>query len=251
MNTTFTLNPPKHDSETRCYVFTFDNAPIFDCSSVTDIPFSVEPVLQTKLQSFISEFLTQAAKYFSKQLQTSVFFQRIQHEWHTDLISMPAPPGREVERAIWIPDRILFYASRYELHWSLRGVEFVPEPTIPPGFLERGVADEELFQLGADGAPFELPGQEAPLSGALDADAIPLSSRFTREELEWKAVERKRIRQARLRVALAQLKAERLAERYYRKYGDFEDMDDSGSELSGDEEEITLRDALASMDAQK
>jgi hypothetical protein len=245
----FTLNPPKHDSETRCYVFTFDNPPIFDCSSVTDIPFSVEPALQAKLQGFVSEFLTQAAKYFSKQLQPSVFFQRLQHEWHTDLISLPLPHGREVERAIWIPDRILFYASRYELHWSLRGVDVAPEPTIPPGFLERGVADEELLELGAEGAPFELPGQEAPL-GALDADAIPLSSRFTREELERKAMERKRIRQARLRVALAQLKAERLAERYYRKYGEFEDMDDSGSELSGEEEEITLRDALAGMNGQ-
>jgi hypothetical protein len=251
MSTSFTLNPPKHNSETRCYVFTIDNAPIFDCSCVTDIPFSVEPALQVRLQNFVSEFLTQAAKYFSKQLQTSVFFQRLHHEWHTEMISLPAvPAGREVERAIWIPDRILFYASRYELHWSLRGVEFVPEPTIPPGFLERGVADEELFELGANGAPFELPGQEAPL-GALDADAIPLSSRFTREELERKVAERKRIRQARLRVALAQLKAERLAERYYRKYGEFEDMDDSGSELSGEEEEITLRDALASMNAQK
>jgi hypothetical protein len=166
------------------------------------------------------------------------------------MISLPAAPGREVERAIWIPDRILFYASRYELHWYLRAVDFVPEPTIPPGFLERGVADEELVEINTEGAPFELPGQEGPL-GALDEDAIPLSSRFTREELEKKAMERQRIRQARLRVALAQLKAERLAERYYRKYGDFEDMDDSGSELSGDEEEITLRDALASVDGQK
>lgn len=250
MSMTFTLNPPKHDAETRCYVFTFENPPIFDCSSVTDIPFSVEPTLQARLQDFVSYFLTQAAKYFSKQLQTSAFFQRLNHEWHTEMISLPGPPGREVERAIWIPDRILFYASRYELHWSLRGVEFVPEPTIPPGFLERGVADEELLEINTDGALFELPGQEAPL-GALDADAIPLSSRFTREELEKKAMERKRIRQARLRVALAQLKAERLAERYYRKYGDFEDMDDSGSELSGDEEEITLRDALATVDGQK
>lgn len=206
----------------------------------------MEPTLQAKLYSFLQVFLRESAKYFSKPLQEFIFLQRLAHEWHTDLVDVLA--DKQVASAIWIPAQILFYPTRYEIHWSLRGVDYVPEPTIPPGFLERGgeIVSDELLEEGTSmAASNELPGQ-AEEGGALDAEAIPLSSRFTNPERLQRAQERKRIRQARLRVALAQLKAERLAERYYRKYGDFEEIDDSDSELSEEEDSATLlRDALA------
>jgi hypothetical protein len=241
---TFQLFPPKHDLQKGCYVFHFDTPPIFDCSSATDIPFSVEPVLHAQLVSFIELFLKEAGKYFSKQLTAPIFMQRLQHIWSTVLIDID--PLKDVASAIWIPAQIHFYATRYEIHWSLRGVTYVPEPSIPPGFLERG---DDIG--GEDLVPLELPGQgegEEEL-GSLDAEAIPLSSKYTQEEAVQRAAARKRIRQARLRVALAQLRAERLAERYYRKYGDFEDLDDSNSELSEEEDAgELLRSALANQD---
>jgi hypothetical protein len=242
----FQIYPPKHDTEKRCYVFYFDTPPIFDCSSATDIPFSVEPAIQQQLISFIDVFLKEASKYFSKQLTAPMFMQRLQHIWNTSLIDVD--PLKDVASAIWIPAQIHFYAARYEIHWSLRAVTYVPEPSIPPGFLERG---DDIGGEVIGGGPLELPGHgegEEEL-GALDAEAIPLSSKYTQEEVVQRAAARKRIRQARLRVALAQLRAERLAERYYRKYGDFEDLDDSNSELSEEEDASELlRAALANQD---
>lgn len=238
----FQLYPPKHDSEKRCYVFHFDPPPIFDCSSAADIPFSVEPSLQRRLETFIEKFLMEAGKYFSKQLTTPMFMQRLQHIWNAELIDID--PLKDIASAIWIPAQIHFYATRYEIHWSLRAVSYVPEPSIPSGFLERG---DDIG--GEDLVPLELPGQCDEELGSLDADAIPLSSKYTQEEYVQRAAARKRIRQARLRVALAQLRAERLAERYYRKYGDFEDLDDSNSELSEEEDAgELLRSALANQD---
>lgn len=239
----FQLYPPKHDPANRCYIFQFDSPPIFDCSSATDIPFSLEPRLQGELDDFIAVFLTGASKYFSKQLTTPMFLQRVLHIWNTQLVDVN--PLKDILSAIWIPAQIHFYPARYEIHWSLRAVTYVPEPSIPPGFLERG--DEiEGETLG----PLELPGQGGEELASLDAEAIPLSTKFTQEECAMRAAARKRIREARLRVALAQLRAERLAERYYRKYGDFEDLDESGSDLSEEEDAgALLRSALSNREA--
>lgn len=242
---TIGLTAPKHDSVKRCYVFTFESPPIFDCSSATDIPFFSEPSLQATLVSFSKQFLTEASKFFSKPLTEQVFLQRLQHVWRTELIDVI--PSKKIAKAKWIPAELYFYASRYELHWSLREVDYIPETTIPPGFLDReGILGEEVLAMEDGGEESSAHGVILGEMGALDSEAIPLSSRFTREELAQRAKERKKIRQARLRVALAQLKAERLAERYFRKYGDFEEVDDSGSELSDWEEEpLSLKDALA------
>jgi hypothetical protein len=253
------VSSPKQDAAKRYYEFTFTNAPVIDCSSATVIPFSVDPALQHTLQGLIQLFLRASAKYFSKQMSEAIFYQRLTHRWGTEQVDVDA--GKEVLCASWTPARVLIYPTQYEFHWSLVHVEYVPEPTIPPGFLERegglggeldgvvegGVASEDFLDVAFDGEEGgkadELPGQ--PL-GALDAEAIPLSSRFTQAERAQRAKERQRIRQARLRLALAQLKAERLAERYYRRYGDFKELSDSDSELSEEEDAANLlRAALA------
>lgn len=240
----FQLYPPKHDPVNRCYIFQFDSPPIFDCSSATDIPFSLESRLQQELESFVIVFLREACKYFSKQLTTTMFMQRLQHTWSTELVDVN--PLKDIISAIWIPAKVLFYPARYEICWSLRAITYLPEPSIPPGFLERAddIGGETL-------GPLELPGQGAEELASLDADAIPLSTKYTQEEYAMRAAARKRIRQARLRVALAQLRAERLAERYYRRYGDFDELDDSGSELSEEEVDSSelLRSALSNRGA--
>jgi hypothetical protein len=205
----------------------------------------VDPSLQKKLSEFVQAFLRDSAKYFSKQMSEPVFMQRLTHIWTTDLVD--SIPEQEIQRATWIPAQIHFYPHSYEIHWSLRGIDYVPEPTIPPGFLERGgdLASDIVLDDGNELPGHAFIGGEEGV-GSLDAEAIPLSSRFTRAERTERAAQRKRIRQARLRMALAQLKAERLAERYYRRYGDFEDLDDSDSELSEEEDGAKLlREALA------
>jgi hypothetical protein len=54
-------------------------------------------------------------------------------------------------------------------------------------------------------------------------------------ETKEKTMEKQRIREARLRVALAKLKAERMAQKYYMRYG--EDLEAEDSELSSDSDE--------------
>ena len=225
----FTINAPKHDTEKRCYVFQFEDAPVIDCSFVNMIPFHADTDLQAKLDVFVTSFLTHASRFFSKALEKGVFYTRLSHEWHMDHVEID--PKKRILRATWIPDRIYFYTNRYELHWHLLSdIEFEPDATIPPGFLEQDILCEEVPTLLEGG---ELPDQF--LSEAIEAETIPFSAQHTSLERIAREKERQRIRQARLRAALSRLKAEQLAERYYRKYGTFEGMDDSDSELSDEE----------------
>ena len=225
----FHIHAPKHDTEKRCYIFQFEDAPVIDCSFANIIPFHADTGLQATLDIFVTTFLTHASRFFSKPLEKEVFYHRLSHEWHTDAVDID--PKRSILRATWIPDRIYFYTNRYQLHWYLSDVEMEPEQTIPPGFLEQEILAEETSIIQGS----ELPDQDTPFSDPIEAETIPFSTGHTSIEKAAREKERKRIRQARLRSALARLKAEQLAERYYKKYGTFEGMDDSDSELSEDE----------------
>ena len=99
---------------------------------------------------------------------------------------------------------------------------------VPPGFLDDlGVPGEEVSAEPESELP-ELPIAE------IKEDIIPFGQMSSEEKVA-RELARKRIRQARLRASLAQLKAETMADRYYRRYGNF-DIEGSESELSSEEE---------------
>jgi hypothetical protein len=203
---TFKVLTPKLDSTKNCYIFQFKDAERF--TEMTQDPTRLT-VTEEILRDFVSEFLGQASQYFSKPLDSALFFQRLAHVWNTSEVDLDTTTSDTV-RASWIPAQILFYAGRYEIHWNLVEVETLK---IPPGFME-----------------------EIPPGPTDSGDAsIPFEDPASNTEKAKRARERRRIREARLRVVLSKLRAERLAERYYKRYGNF-DGAASESELSSEEE---------------
>jgi hypothetical protein len=99
----------------------------------------------------------------------------------------------------WIPACILFYPSRYEIRWQL--VE-----------IERSTPGTDIIET-------DIQASERPVK-----ELGPSAQKRIRQK----------VRQARLKCALARLHLERLTERYYAKYGNFDGMSDSDSELSSD-----------------
>jgi len=202
---TFKVLTPKHDLSKNCYVFQFKDAQRF--TEVSRDPSRLR-LSEEILRDFVSEFLSQASQYFSKQLDSAVFFQRVAHVWNTSEFDLDTPTPEPV-RTCWIPAQILFYTGRYEIHWNLLEME-VEKPKIPPGF--------------TDGLPGLIEG----------GSTIPFEDPAAAEKVK-RARERRRIREARLRVVLSKLRAERLAARYFKRYGNFDGVD-SESELSSEEE---------------
>jgi hypothetical protein len=220
--------PPKFEADKKRYIFTFKNAPRME--ETTSDPTKLN-VTETELNDlFVMDFLAQASKYFSKPLDPALFYKRLVFEYITEEVDVAAISQRgESFRATWIPARITFYTSRYELQLTLAELEpIIVSSGIPSGFLdELGVEGEELQNLSAENELPELPIAEIQVS-------LPFGE-ISAEEKAKRELARKHIRQARLRAALANLRAERMADRYYKRYGNF-DMASSESELTSEDE---------------
>lgn len=218
---------PQFEPDKKRYIFTFKNAPRLE-ETTTD-PTKLTITEDELSDVFVTDFLAQASKYFSKPLERAVFFKRLVYQYSTEEVELTKIlETGETFRATWIPARITFYTNRYEFQLNLAEVEAVIVPSeIPSGFLDGlGVPGEEIETVMAQPEVVELPIAEVNI--------IPFGE-ITPEERAKRELARKHIRQARLRASLAKLKSERMANRYYKRYGNF-DMDPSESDLTSEDE---------------
>jgi hypothetical protein len=219
---------PKFEADKKRYIFTFKNSPKME--ETTSDPTKLSITEDELNDLFVDEFLKQASKYFSKPLDKSLFYKRLVYTYITEEVDIADIREKgDTFRATWIPAQIIFYTSRYELHLTLAELEpVIVSSGIPPGFLnELGVPGEELQTVMVESELPELPIAE--IQGGIPFGEI------TSEEKAKRELARKRVRQARLRASLAQLRAERMADRYYKRYGNFE-VADSESDLTSEED---------------
>jgi hypothetical protein len=213
----FHVSLPIYDSDKKCHLLTIDDAPAF--KGGTKAPYEIAFEGNVEFLGFVTEFLKQASPYFSKPLDNDVFIQRIRHSYST---------GEEISnenlRGIsWIPARVLFYPSRYEFQWVLGEIDREEPNVTPPE--EPNVTPPEEPNVTTP----EEPKVASPGTDLVEAD---ISERPLTQS-EQKRI-RQKVRQARLKCALARLHLERLTERYYAKYGGFDGLDGSDSELSSE-----------------
>jgi len=192
----FRVGTPVYNTELKCHELPIDNAPSFEGTVV--YPFHIDfTEFGSKLSAFVDEFLSKASSYFSKPLDPTLFFQRVVHSYSTgeDL------SGLQLKSISWIPARVLFYPTRYEIRWVIG----------------------------------EFEEQELAVSGILVESAVPDKKSAPRivPESAQKRI-RQKIRQARLKAALARLQVEQMTEKYYAKYGGFDGFSEADSELSSD-----------------
>ena len=188
----FSVGQPTHNSTKKCHELEIRDGPIFQGRIEDPFEPDLQGVLSQQLDEFITEFLSEASRHFSKPLDKGVFIQRIAHSYSTD----EDLSGGPLKSLSWIPARVLFYPTRYEFQWNLAHLERVEAP---PGRLpDKAVAKQPVLTMS-----------------------------------EQKRL-RKKIRQARLKCALARLHVEQITEKYYKKYGNFDGLSDADSELSSD-----------------
>jgi hypothetical protein len=104
--------------------------------------------------------------------------------------------GSSLKSLSWIPARVSFYSSRYEFQWLVGEMQRIES---------------------ASGCPPDKPVKAPPVLTMSEQKRL-----------------RKKIRQARLKCALARLHVEQITEKYYTKYGNFDGLSDADSELSSD-----------------
>jgi hypothetical protein len=218
--------PPQFDKIKRQHTFELTGAPEFRQGPFrvgeAYSPFKPGTEEEKNYHDFCAAFLEKAATYFNGQLPLATFLKRLVVSWEIGELEEDLHLFPRLE-LVWIPARILFQSGRYELVWQLLQVhEF------------SGLDEEELPAIagGGEGLPVSMEEVVETTGIPFESAAGPVSAR---------AAARKKVREARLRVAIAQLRAERLAANYFDKYGTFDEVgEDSDSDLSMDSDpEIT------------
>lgn len=230
-----TVDSPIWNKNESTYSFRLTGAPLIMTKPHTHFTEECLPDTFTQtVTEFLSDFLNKTASSFASPLKLDSTLRRLQHKWPlTDSDSYVILSLR--------PEWIVMSSKEVRLHWSL--VKATPsEPFISASFLESTTPrpqspvsvhaiqpSEETtvrtiqIQNTVDSVDAMVPVNDLPLSDILEIES----------NTKGKILEKQRIREARLKVALAKLKAERMAQKYYMKYGDTAE-EDEGSELSSE-----------------
>jgi hypothetical protein len=195
---------------------------------------TVESVKAT-IDTLINEFIEKTKKYFATPLRSKTILSRLNHVWE----GIPLEKHSKVAgwySVIWKPSKLKIAPREFTLVWKSSELR-AEEPMIPSNYL----ADAESRSPSPAPEVRTIQIQQGnTLANGLEELEPDFSdtkdSRMVTLEYEAPAhrMEKKKIREAKLRAALAALKAERLAERYYQKYGTL--PGDDSSDLSSDSE---------------
>jgi hypothetical protein len=135
----------------------------------------------------------------------------------------------------WVPKHFKIQTKGFVLLFSVQS--FVESnPRIPLSFLESTTPRAST----PEDAPLVRnivvrPGAIQIPSDLIESTDIPLSESHASMEIEMddkKSTERQRLRQAKLRAAIARLKVEEMRERYIREYGDVDDENEDSDDSS-------------------
>ena len=191
------------------------------------------------MNAFLFDFLKKTAQWFASPLKLESTLRRLKNKWPLDNYDTYVTLTLR-------PEWIVMTSKEITLNWGL--VKATPsEPFISAHFMESttprpqspvsssngpqilGSESQEntvrtiQIQNTVDSVDPMIPVNDLPLSDILEIES----------NTKGKMLEKQRIREARLKVALAKLKAERMAQKYYMKYGDTAE-ENEGSELSSE-----------------
>lgn len=224
------FDTPYLDRNKGGHIFIFQDPPLFEYTQDATTPFEVPISTDCSGQflEFCDSFLKEATQFFSKPLPVMLFLDRLSHEWSIEEI--PAEEREFSGKAVmrWIPASVCFLKGRYIMEWSC--IEIVPE-TIPVQGdpIQEEAPNQEIQEVQA-AVPFVEP--EAPALPPPQPQEQPqLQNLPIQPEVTFRERWKQKVRKARLRVTLAQLRAERMAEQYYLHYGSM-NLEDSDSDIS-------------------
>jgi hypothetical protein len=195
---------------------------------VVEPPDTSSSLFQTFLKDFVTALIVKdtESKWFASRLKESSVLKRIVHQWDlSDSVSSQS----EWAQAEWRPYTLEITTQEFIIRWKLIG--FVKtSPKISLRFLPPLSRPESPTQIeNKDVRQITIQTTTDELEQVHDIPFVELSSE---QQMRDKGV----VQEARLRLALAKLKSDRLTNTYYQKYGEVltdEDSDQSeGSEAS-------------------
>ena len=183
------------------------------------------------LNNFITILILEGKHWFASPIKESIFLKKLKHTFYN--YNKPNYSGNV--QYSWTPYLLEVSPRSFDLYWKA-SIEEMNDTVIPINYLE---FSNELTEPKALRTVI-IQNESSPSEDQLiENDEIPFraSDIFDKSleyEISSRAIIKKKVREARLKAAFATMKAERLAEKYFRRYGNQCDLDDNESELSFD-----------------
>ena len=170
-----------------------------------------------RVNTIIEELGEEGKGWFSSPIKPSVVLKRLVNKYN---YCIPAPYEEDNTRykLIYTPTLFIIYPGKFELYWE---VNYIKDDIIPSEFIE---FSEELE---------EAPAKTIIINDIIANVEIPFDNEEIVEGVSSRAAFKQKVRLSRLKAAIASMKAEKMAEKYYRRYGIQTGVEfDSESELS-------------------
>jgi hypothetical protein len=217
MTNTVEVSNPSWVSQESAYVFSFTQAPTIEGSPTPRDTSDTLPDLsrQTSLiETVLTGFLEKTKQLFVTPLQLEKIKKYLTHHI-AQKATFPTEEG--FYKPVWAPVTLKMKSNEFALYWSV--TKWVSsEVKIPSDFFRPQTPTPPELQPNLRTIQIQntmdslIPVGDLPLS-----DLPPLN--FGDETPEKREV-RRRIREARLKVELAKLKAKRMEQKYYERYGE-------------------------------
>lgn len=233
---------PTWNSNTMSYSFRFLK-PNFSVSQrlyyePPNVTFPAKPT-DAAGENFILEVLEKTKKYFTTPLTLEKVLRHLRYT--TDVSDAPKEAGWYEFK--WEPSVFIVKSGDFVISWDLEEVKPI-EPLIPADFTTTTPRAQSPAPEQASLRQIQIHDSLIPVGDLPLSDLPPLS--FGTEEMNPEKEESKRrIREARLKLQLAKLKAQRMEQKYYERYGqpaqESEDSSDFSSESEESEEDFTFQ----------
>jgi hypothetical protein len=237
-----TIGLPTFKSTEKSYLFPITtNLSVESDSQYLEAPnFPDPPDLETSefkslMETLVEGFIEKSKRHFSTPLRTKTILSRLNHVWEGNGKGVETPGWYAVT---WTPKELKIMPREFVLIWK-NGELRTTEPVIPSEFVMGG--DSRSASPAPELRTIQLQQTTSSTNGLVELEpsfSDPSDSRLMTLEYEAPShrLEKKKIREAKLRAALASLKAERLTEKYYEKYGTIPGED--SSDLSSSDSEV-------------
>jgi hypothetical protein len=229
------ISYPNWNSQENAYLFTIHlpsqyiaGATVSE-SSAASLPDLVKH--EKFIADLLQEFLEKTKRYFVTPLPLEKVKKHLRH-YVSEMA--PIPAGSTYYKPLWSPTSLKMKTNEFGLYWTIKDWQ-AAEPLIQSDFFRStspAPQSPELPPLDAkpkyeDGSVSQPNLRTIHIQNTMDSlvpvGDLPLSDlpplNFQEESNEKKEI-RRRIREARLKVELAKLKAKRMSQLYYERYGE-------------------------------
>jgi hypothetical protein len=194
------------------------------------------PANLSSTDAFVREFLDKTKKYFTNPLTPEKIFRHLRLTL-VDSQELPSSPGWY--KVSWKPHTFTIKSGDYNLSWYLASTEQTPA-IIPAEFTSsttpRAQSPQAPEQTAAQLRNIQIHDSLIPVGDLPLSDLPPLF--FSNDETDPAREDvKRRIREARLKVQLAKLKAQRMEHKYFERYGQSIEDSEGSSEFSSESEE--------------